>query len=328
MAAKVSLSPLNSSPSPEADDPAPAILASHLRKQYGGCVAVENLTLEVGRGEVFGLLGSNGAGKSTSLKLLLGLVHPSAGEALVLGRPLGDIHVRRKIGFLPEHFCFQDWLSGAELLRLHGRLYGMPEDLLRRRIPELLARIGLATQGSKPLREYSKGMRQRLGLAQALLNDPDLIFLDEPTSGLDPHGCLLVRELIREQHARGATVFLNSHLLGEVEVSCTRVAFMKQGRVVATRSLNEESGSLPVRLRAHLSPVQQAVVSRFALGDVSAPSPAESDLWRFELPGRHALPLLLRALVAANAEVYELTAAPQTLEEMFLRVVGQEENPA
>ena len=206
--------------------------AAGLRKDYGTRTAVRDLTLQVGRGEAFGFLGPNGAGKSTSIKMLLGLVKPTSGRALLLGEPVGSRDVRARIGFLPEHFRFYDWLSASELVTLHGRLCGVPDHALRSRVPRLLDRVGLGSQYSKPIRSYSKGMMQRVGLAQAMVNEPEILFLDEPTSGLDPAGRKLVREIVREQRDRGATVFLNSHLLGEVEQSCDRVAFIRDGQVV------------------------------------------------------------------------------------------------
>src|SRR5215475_5887915 len=218
-----------------------AIRTRGLRKVFGGKVAVRSLTLDVPRGEVFGFLGPNGAGKSTSVKMLLGLVFPTSGEAEILGRPAGDVKARSKVGFLPEHFRFYDWLTPAELLKLHGRLYGMTQGVLRERIPTLLDLVGLTPHSNKRLRDFSKGMLQRIGLAQALLNEPDLIFLDEPTSGLDPVGRRLVRDIIRSQRDRGATVLLNSHLLGEVEITCDRVAFIKHGEVVETRQLSDDT---------------------------------------------------------------------------------------
>jgi len=176
-----------------------AIATRGLCKVFNGKVAVRSLNLEVPRGEIFGFLGPNGAGKSTSLKMLLGLATPTRGEAMVLGRPAGDVPIRRKIGFLPEHFRFYEWLTAAELLRLHGRLYGMSHSRLRQKVPELLGLVGLTEHAGKRLRDFSKGMLQRIGLAQALLNDPELIFLDEPTSGLDPAGRRLVRDIIKAQ---------------------------------------------------------------------------------------------------------------------------------
>ena len=208
-----------------------AVVETHgLRKQFGEKVAVDDLSLTVGSGEVFGFLGPNGAGKTTSLKILLGLVEPTAGTGRVLGQPLGSRSARAKLGFLPEHFRFQEWLTGRELLHFHGRLYGLSGAALEARADELLARVDLLDAAHRPIRTYSKGMMQRVGLAQALLNEPRLVFLDEPTSGLDPLGRLMVRDIIRELRGRGTSVFLNSHLLGEVEATCDRVVFVKAAR--------------------------------------------------------------------------------------------------
>src|ERR1700747_758608 len=228
-----------------------AIRTRKLRKVFSGKVAVRNLTLDVPMGEVFGFLGPNGAGKSTSVKMLLGLVFPTSGEAQILGCPVGDVKTRGKVGFLPEHFRFYDWLTPAELLKLHGRLYRMSHSEPRERFPVWRDRVGLTPHRDKRLRDFSKGMLQRIGLAQALLNEPDLIFLDEPTSGLDPVGRRLVRDLIKAQRDRGATVLLNSHLLGEIEITCDHVVFIKDGEVVESRRLNDEiEDQITVSIRA------------------------------------------------------------------------------
>jgi len=304
-----------------------AVETHTLRKLYGHKLAVSDCTLAVRRGEVFGLLGQNGAGKSTCVKMLLGLVRPTAGTGQLLGAPLGTVAARRRVGFLPEHFHFQDWLSGTELLHLHGRLLGMAADRLRRRVPELLERVELGRQGHKPIREYSKGMQQRIGLAQALLQEPDVVFLDEPTSGLDPLGRMLVRDLIAEQRQRGATVFLNSHLLGEVEVSCDRVAFVKAGRILETRDLRAPEAVTVVNVRARSVPSdgwgRLGIQGRRQGGDDSGGG-THTEAWRFELPRPELLPELLRLLVESGAEVFEYTPRRDSLEEMFLRVVGHE----
>src|SRR6266498_1790607 len=193
--------------------PVPAVATSALHKAFGRRVALYDLTLEVGAGEVFGFLGPNGAGKTTAMKILLGLVHPSGGRALVLGRPPTEPAARRRVGYLPEHFRFQEWATGVELLDFHGRLSGLGTAERSERIPEVLERVGLAGRGGERVRRYSKGMTQRLGLALALLHRPDLVLLDEPTSALDPVGRRDVRGLVRELAATGVTVFLNSHLL-------------------------------------------------------------------------------------------------------------------
>jgi ABC-2 type transport system ATP-binding protein len=296
-----------------------AIETHSLRKVFGRKVAVEGLTLEVRRGEVFGFLGPNGAGKSTSVKMLLGLVAPTRGSARVLGRPLSDVAVRRRIGFLPEHFRFYDWLSAEELLHVHGRLYGLSRDVLRSRIPGLLELVGLSEHRRKRLREFSKGMLQRIGLAQALVNEPDLIILDEPTSGLDPAGRRLVRDIIKTQRQRGAAVLLNSHLLGEVEVTCDRVAFIKQGRVLETRRL-DGAGETRVRLRAgNLTSEALAGLGRWACN-----VKVDRDYVNLSLASADSLPELARYLVSGGADLYELTPERKTLEELFLEIVGSE----
>lgn len=300
---------------------APAIQTHNLRKLFGNKVAVKSLTLEVARGEVFGFLGPNGAGKSTSVKMLLGLVSPTGGKATILGSPAGSVEVRKKIGFLPEHFRFYDWLTAAELLHLHGRLYGMGDLALRKRTPELLDLVGLSPHRDKRLRDFSKGMMQRIGLAQALLNEPDLIILDEPTSGLDPGGRRLVRDIIRAERSRGATVFLNSHLLSEVEVTCDRVAFIKHGEVLETRRLERlREGQTTVRVRArNFGPETLAGLATWA-SDVDSGDQQIT----FSIGSREALPEILRYLVSQGVDVYEVTPQRLSLEELFLQIVGED----
>ena len=296
-----------------------AIQTRALAKVFGSKVAVRSLTLEVPRGEIFGFLGPNGAGKSTSVKMLLGLIAPTRGEALVLGLPAGDVSGRRKIGFLPEHFRFYEWLTAAELLSVHGRLYGMTKSKLRACIPELLNEVGLWLHREKRVRYFSKGMMQRLGLAQALLNEPDLIFLDEPTSGLDPAGRKLVRDIIMAQRDRGTTVFLNSHLLSEVEVTCDRVAFIKNGEVLETRRLGALlEGEVTVTLRArNLAPETLAALAR----RVSSLKPVEGGAV-FYVPSMDTLPEIVRYLVSQSVDIYEITPQRLSLEELFLQIVG------
>ena len=296
-----------------------AIETRMLGKTFGSKVAVRDLTLEVFRGEVFGFLGPNGAGKSTSIKMMLGLIAPTRGEALVLGSPAGEVSVRRQIGFLPEHFRFYEWLTAEELLSVHGRLYGMSKPKLGERIPGLLNEVGLWPHREKRVRDFSKGMMQRLGLAQALLNEPELIFLDEPTSGLDPAGRKLVRDIIKAQRERGATVFLNSHLLGEVEATCDRVGFIKDGEVAETRRLDALiEGEVTVSMRARnlgtetLAGLAQRVSSLKTLADGVI----------FYIPSMDLLPGIVRFLVGQNVDVYEITPQRLSLEDLFLRIVG------
>jgi ABC-2 type transport system ATP-binding protein len=306
-----------------------------LRKVYGSKIAVDDLTLHVPRGEVFGFLGPNGAGKSTSVKMLLGLVAPSGGDARVLGKPPSDPLVMARVGFLPEHFRFHEWLQAAELLDMHGRLYGMDAATRRRRIPELLEQVGLAEHARRPIADFSKGMLQRIGLAQALLNDPELVFLDEPTSALDPFGRMLVRAIIHDLKARGTTVFLNSHLLGEVEATCDRVSFIKAGRVLRTLALKDiAEGQIYVELRvdaitpALLAALEQAigdcgrvVANGHAPGESSAPATCHLTLTDEEL-----LPLIAERTLASGARLYALTPRRMSLEQLFLEVVGTEDS--
>ncbi|MFM7231539.1 MAG: ABC transporter ATP-binding protein [bacterium] len=299
---------------------APAIETEHLRRRFGDKLAVADLTLSVARGEVFGFLGPNGAGKSTTLKMLLGLLEPSGGRGRLLGAPIGDRAARAKVGFLPEHFRFQDWLTGRELLHFHGRLYGLGGAPLERRADALLERMDLVDAADRPIRTYSKGMTQRIGLAQGLLNDPHVVFLDEPTSGLDPLGRRLVREVIHELRSGGTTVFLNSHLLGEVEATCDRVVFVKQGRVVHELALAEAPEVLEVELR--VEGASEGVLA--AHGTVLARDGARV---RMRIADEAALPRLTTALVTAGARLYALTPLRRSLEGTFLEVMGDDGRP-
>jgi ABC-2 type transport system ATP-binding protein len=221
-----------------------------LRKEYGRRIAVANLSLAVPEGEVFGFLGPNGAGKSTTVKMLVGLVRPTSGEGRILGKPLGDTGARRWLGFLPEQFRFHEWLRAEEFLDLHASLYGVPKRERPARIAEALQLVGLEARAHDALRTFSKGMLQRIGIGQALIADPKLVILDEPTSALDPLGRRDVRDLIRTLRERGVAVFLNSHLLSEVELVCDRVAIIDRGRVVRQGSMAElVRGALEVEVR-------------------------------------------------------------------------------
>jgi ABC-2 type transport system ATP-binding protein len=282
---------------------------------------VGNLSLSVRRGEIFGFLGPNGAGKSTSIKMLLGLVKPSGGEAFVLGAPAGGVEVRRKIGFLPEDFRFYQWLTAAELLELHGRLSGVPADTLRERVPALVDLVGLAPHRDKRLQEFSKGMLQRIGLAQALIHEPELVFLDEPTSGLDPMGRRLVRDIIRAQRDRGATVFLNSHILSEIEITCDEVVFIRDGEVVTSRDLrkqNEEEVRVVVRARK-LTPEVVAGLAQW-----STSTQVDEEQLTLTTRSQDVLPDILRHLVAAGADVYQFTPQRLSLEDLFLKIMGED----
>ena len=300
-----------------------AIETAALRREFGRNVAVAGLSLAVPRGEVFGFLGPNGAGKTTSLKLLLGLIAPTSGSGTVLGAPLGNTEVRARIGFLPEHFRFHDCLNARELLYFHGRLLGLAARGLETRIEALLLRVGLDDAAHRPLRTYSKGMMQRAGLAAALLGSPELVFLDEPTSGLDPLGRLLVRDVIDELRAGGASVFLNSHLLGEVEATCDRVAFVKNGVVLHEMKLGSAVGTLDVELR--LGNADDALLEGLAAFGTGVTR--EDALVRMRASAESVLPELARWLVGRGVAVYELRCRRKTLEEWFVEVMGEDQRP-
>ncbi|HVC18670.1 MAG TPA: ABC transporter ATP-binding protein [Vicinamibacterales bacterium] len=301
--------------------PTLAIETRDLRKEYGRKVAVSRLSLAVRRGSIFGFLGPNGAGKSTSIKMLLGLVKPTSGFARVLGAPAGDVETRRQIGFLPEHFRFYDWLTPAELLALHGRLSGLSRARVRERVPALLDLVGLTPHRDRRLGTFSKGMLQRAGLAQALIHEPALVFLDEPTSGLDPVGRRLVRDIIRGQRDRGATVFLNSHLLSEVEVTCDQVVFIREGEVVAARDLHA-AGDDRIGVLARTGPLSDATVAGLAAwaGEVTR----DGEELRLTARSADVLPAILRHLVGSGADVYAFTPVRTSLEDQFLRIVGED----
>ena len=301
-----------------------------LRKQFGDKTAVEDLSLQVHRGEVFGFLGPNGAGKTTSIKMLLGLVEPTSGSGSVLGAPIGHRATRARIGFLPEHFRFHEWLTGRELLLVHGQFLGMSTRDTKARADALLARVDLLDAAHRPVRTYSKGMMQRVGLAQALLGHPDVVFLDEPTSGLDPLGRLLVRDVIRELREHGTTVFLNSHILGEVEATCDRVTFVREGRTIRDLRLGEIDGSMEVDLRVgSLTDEARTAVARIGrvVEDGAALSADGPERLRISISREDLLPELARALVERGIPLYEMRVARKSLETTFLEVMGEDQRP-
>ena len=241
-----------------------------------------------------------------------------------VGQPIGDPQSRSRVGFLPEHFRFHDWLNGAEFLELHAQLYGVSEADRRQRIPALLKRVGLEEHATKKLRGYSKGMLQRVGLAQALLNHPAVVFLDEPTSGLDPIGRILVRDIIRELRDEGTTVFLNSHLLSEVEITCDRVVFIKHGTVVKAISLKEiEEGATQVQIRIGApDAARDRTELEHGLLQFGADVHVDTDHIHLTVANQTALPELARWLIGQGLDLYALAPQHVSLEDMFLQIVG------
>jgi ABC-2 type transport system ATP-binding protein len=301
--------------------PAPAVWCSGLRKRYRRQQAVDDVSFTVGRGEVVGLLGRNGAGKTTVIKMLLGLVRPDAGEVLLLGRPARDPQSRVRVGYLPELFRYQPWLTAAEVLALHGKLSGTPVPQAQRR--ECLALVGLADRAGDRVGGFSKGMQQRLGLAVALVARPELVVLDEPTSALDPLGRADVRDIVRSLREGGVSVLLNSHLIGEVERVCDRVIILDKGRVAAAGTLAELLGRSEVRLR--LGGVSPAVRERLAAaGELSG----DGDSWVVLLAAGEepeaVVPALVADVVALGARVQEVSPGRISLEERLLGILREE----
>jgi ABC-2 type transport system ATP-binding protein len=275
------------------------------------------VSLQVGRGEVVGLLGPNGAGKSTVIKMLLGLVHPDAGEAMLLGRPAADPAARARVGYLPELFRYQPWLSAAEVLALHVRLSGI--DVTAQEQRECLALVGLAERAGDRVGGFSKGMQQRLGLAVALVARPELAILDEPTSALDPLGRADVRDIVLDLRSRGVAVLLNSHLIGEVERVCDRVVILDRGRVVTSGTLAELLGLRELRL--HLTGVSPAAEARLAS---TGKSEREGDWFTVALPADDvgtAVPDMVADLVALGARVHAVEPGRISLEERLLGIL-------
>ena len=296
--------------------PAPAIETRELRKQFGRIVALTGLTMTVRRGEVFGFLGPNGAGKTTAVKLLLGLSAPTAGEGRVLGASLGDLATRRRIGYLPELFRYQGWMTAREVLALHCELARLPRVSWPAGIDEALELVGLAERSNDRVATFSKGMQQRLGLGVTLLGEPELVVLDEPTSALDPVGRHDVRAIIGALRARGATVFLNSHLLTEVERVCDRVAIVDRGRVVAELGLAELLSEKGVRVLVTGLPDARAVAGRFGGTRLDGEWLVVDSIADGEVPA------LVAELVSRGGAVHAVVPARHTLEERFLSLLG------
>ena len=297
----------------------PAIEVTDLRKRYGPIEALAGLSMSVGRGEVFGFLGPNGAGKTTTVKLLLGLARPSGGSGKVLDAPIGDLATRRKIGYLPELFRYQPWLKAREVLTLHAALVGMPT---ARHAPEAdtaLGLVGLADRADDVVGKFSKGMQQRLGLGVALLGEPALVILDEPTSALDPLGRVDVRAIVRAAATRGAAVFLNSHLLSEVEQVCDRVAIIDHGRVVASGSLDDVLGQSETQIRVTgLKPTDLPAVEFFG------PPSLDHDVLSIRPMGSERVHELVAVLVKMGVQVHEVHSGRGSLEQRFLELIARD----
>ena len=298
-----------------------AIETDGLSKKYRQLIAVRNLALQIPHGEIFGLLGPNGAGKTTAILMLLGMIRPTAGTAQLLGKPIGDQIIRRRIGFLSEKFQQQEFLTPTELLLMHGKLAGIPKRELIRCISESLSRVGLASCAGLRISELSRGMQQRIGLAQALLADPELIILDEPMSALDPLGRRDMREIIFGLRAAGKTVVLNSHLLSEMEMVCDRVAILHKGEMLVQGKV-QELLSFASRVEVEVEGMNDMAMA--AVRNIAQKLRLERvPITRFTvwLNREEDIPELAQAMVRNNVRLKALKPNRETLEDLFVRLV-------
>ena len=305
----------------------PALRVEGLRKVFlrgffrRRTVAVDGVSFRVEPGEVFGFLGPNGAGKTTTMKMLMGLIHPSAGSAEILGAGIGDLAAKRRIGYLPENPYFYDYLSATEFLHMVGRLHGLERSHYRRRSGELLERVGLSMAKGRAMRSYSKGMLQRVGLAQALLGDPDLVILDEPMSGLDPIGRRQVRELMLELRDRGKTVFFSTHILADADLLCDRVAIIVKGKLRDVGPLGELLS--PKVLRVEVLWAGSGEPRERLLADFPGDHRSHSEGELFVAASEAEAAAFVAALLAAGARLIRVTPQRETLEELFVREAGE-----
>lgn len=282
--------------------------------------ALDRLTLAVEPGEVFGFLGPNGAGKTTTLKLLMQLVFPTGGQATILGRPVGDLEVRRRIGYLPENPYFYDNLTAEELLTYFAALFDIPSADRKGRVSSLLDEVGLGAERRMQLRKYSKGMVQRVGIAQALVNDPEVVFLDEPMSGLDPLGRRDIRALILKLRDGGKTVFFSSHILSDAETLCSRVAIVAGGRLAASGRLTEMAGYEVRGWEVVMAEVSAELLERVA-GQCLRVTPVAERRYTFELPKDARPETFVSEMAAAGAQLMAVNPLHTTLEEVFVQQV-------
>jgi len=297
-----------------------AIDISGVEKVYRGrgrIRALQGVDMQVARGEIFGLLGPNGAGKSTLVKILTSIVAATRAEGHVLGMPVGHKPTLARVGYLPEHHRFPDHLTGSQVLDHFAALSGVPRAARRTRQPELLELVGMREWAGKPVRQYSKGMRQRIGIAQALMNDPDLVILDEPTDGVDPVGRREIRSLVQRLKERGKTVLLNSHLLGELEMICDRVAILVRGRLIrqgTIADLTRDSSRYEITVRG--GPPGWVEAGRLV--------PGPEDATRFTVAADQPEPLqpVIDRLRAEGRTIVSIVPVRESLEDLFMRAVG------
>jgi ABC-2 type transport system ATP-binding protein len=301
----------------EVQDLRKVFVSGFLRKRT---TAVDGVSFKVEAGEIFGFLGPNGAGKTTTMKMLMGLIHPTSGKALVFGRPAGDVSAKRRVGYLPENPYFYDYLTGLEFMHMVGRLYGLDRSTRTKRAHELLDRVGLSMAKARSMRSYSKGMMQRVGLAQALVGDPDVVVMDEPMSGLDPIARKQVRDLILELRNQGKTVFFCTHILADANSLCDRIGIIVKGKMRDVGDLDVLLGdavrSVDVEWKG--SDELAAKVAKLA-GDHSQSHDARLAVCEREDAARE----VLSAVLEGAGHILQVTPHRMTLEELFVRGAGE-----
>lgn len=315
----------DSTPTRSVDSAEDVLNLHHVAKTYRGKIrALDGVSLRVGRGEIFGLLGPNGAGKSTLVKILMTVVKPSKIQGTMLGRKVGDKRSLKRAGYLPEHHKFPSYLNGNQVLDYYAALANVPKSERRGRIGHLLDTVGMSEWGKTRVSKYSKGMRQRLGLAQSLMNDPDIVFLDEPTDGVDPVGRRDIRNVLKNLRDQGKTVFLNSHLLGEVEMVCDRVSILVAGKVVREGSLHDltiESRRFEITHGGE-APGWANQLDNLRIEKI------ESERTKLVLPGREAeeVQSVIDRLRQDNKTIYRVEEKRDSLEDLFMQAVTENGN--
>ncbi|MCA0756755.1 ABC transporter ATP-binding protein [Paenibacillus sp. N4] len=304
-----------------------AIETLQLSKDYGDGRGCSGVTLKIKHGEAFGFLGPNGAGKSTIVKMLTGLIKPTSGEARIFGHASGTLEARRRLGYLPELFRYPAWLTGEEVLAFHAKLCGLDKPSARKRSRLLLDEVGIGSRGSDRLKGYSKGMQQRLGLACALMGDPDVVLLDEPASALDPVGRHEVRELLQRLRSQGKTIFLNSHLLEDVEQLCDKVALLNNGHVLAEGSVEQVLGSKNewrLRVGGYTPLASERIEQMFgAAVKVTMLTWMDESAWlELELADDEQIGLVNGLLVEMGVILYEVSKVKSRLDDWFMQAVS------
>jgi ABC-2 type transport system ATP-binding protein len=289
-----------------------------LTKSYGRKTGCSDVTISVRNGEIFGFLGPNGAGKSTFVKMLTGLLFPTSGKALIFGRPIGDVKTRFSLGYLPENFRYQEWMTGVDLLSFHASLCKMGRKESRIRIEEVLRLVNLNGQENYKIGTYSKGMQQRIGIASALLHDPGLLILDEPTSALDPIGRKEVRDILQGLKRSGKTIFLNSHLLGEVETLCDSVAFINKGIILKQGKMDDILNRV-ITLDIHVGGLNDIINTR--LKEFDENTVFNGDRIRMNIQRRQDIPEIAAAIVENGGKLYELAPHGENLEDLFISLI-------